>query len=1295
MNIKDLTPAAIPSLCLKITARITAKVPTLANTAAGKRSSKIIPPKMYQKHATKSNVTISNGILNITQINLQKSGKATKALVSNLVGIPNPVVLASEPQTTTKNLLARVQNDLVLYYYKTKDVRPRAAIMVHKQLSERSWELSQFTTPDQVAIKITIGSQPLILVSSYMDGTKAIPPSELLPVINYAKRHGLPCIIGSDTNSHHYLWGNAYEKNDGRGEDLLEYLDYQDLSWCNRGDDPTFVNSRGHNSVIDLTITNSTGRDFVQNWHVGDQESSSDHRYVKFKISTTTHDSDQRTARITKNTDWDEFSDILEKDIRLKELETSPITTKNDVDEAACKLNSVINDAFKTACPLTYVSNKIKKPAWLTPEVLTARQGVRHRLMRGRTTKSHPEWLAYCIKRKEYETLRKKTIKREWRAFTKSAESVKESARMHKILKHSSNPTEKLEAVYNSNRQVTESAQQTLEAMTDAHFKQPPAGEELKSNTNKTPTNELLERIYDMHRLTEAVKEFVPDKAAGPDGFQPMLIQHGWKHIGKAYQHITKSNHTIQHIPKPWQESNGIFLAKPGKADYRQVKAYRTITLTSVLLKIQEKVILWHMTHDLKIGDQISDRQFGFKKGCSTETALHSVVRCIEKRISKKGYVLGTFLDIEGAFDNVSFKAISESIRKSTVDETTAQWIINMVTNRYITITHKDCKKRINVRRGCPQGGILSPFLWNLVVDDLLKFGANEIPGYLQGFADDLITLSEGSDLEVIHQRTQKTINTIEQWCSTKGLNISALKTKIVMFTWNRKWTLPKPIKVGGNEIELCNSVKFLGVTLDSKLSFNEHVINVTAKATRILMQAKKAVGPTWGMTPKTCKWIYTAVVRPTLTYACVVWVNALKTQTNLLRFERVQRLALNIMSGAFPRTPLISLNHITGTPDIGTNIRGEAAKTAARLKSYGDWTVERVPPEKGKIVHHSTINNNFLDQLNLPKGDYDLGKPKSLLNRHYCTLIPDRNEVQGIIADLPDTALVCYTDGSKSDTGTGFGYTASKRSDNTYNRELSAKLPDYCSVYQAELAAITHAAASLSQVTEQNVTIFTDSQSAINSLNKLTNNSRTAINCHSALEHLATRNTVNVVWVPGHEGHWGNEEADRLAKIGTTASTKVVGYLPYSFIKRSIDVRVREESAKLWSSNAPRHSALALNNNIPHIKKLSCLINDRNGYRTAIQLITGTIGLNYHLHKIKIVPSPVCDQCQQEDETVGHFLGTCPAFSMIRGEYFNTYYASLTEIFENNSILKIVKYAKRTKRLEYDPEATKGRGVT
>ena len=127
-------------------------------------------------------------------------------------------------------------------------------------------------------------------------------------------------------------------------------------------------------------------------------------------------------------------------------------------------------------------------------------------------------------------------------------------------------------------------------------------------------------------------------------------------------------------------------------------------------------------------------------------------------------------------------------------------------------------------------GGVLSPFLspflWNLVVDDLLNYSATHIPGYLQAFADDLISLAEGNDTEVTWQRTQKTIDTVE----TKGLNISALKTKIVMFTWNRKWSL-RTITAGDLTILPTDSVKLLGVTLDSKLNFNQHISNITTKA--------------------------------------------------------------------------------------------------------------------------------------------------------------------------------------------------------------------------------------------------------------------------------------------------------------------------------------------------------------------------------------------------------------------------------------------------------------------------------
>ena len=74
-------------------------------------------------------------------------------------------------------------------------------------------------------------------------------------------------------------------------------------------------------------------------------------------------------------------------------------------------------------------------------------------------------------------------------------------------------------------------------------------------------------------------------------------------------------------------------------------------------------------------------------------------------------------------------------------------------------------------------------------------------------FTGNSVPLSETIFMDctgVIWQRTQKTINTIEKWCDTKGLNISALKTKIVMFTCNRNWTM-RPISVGGNTITVQN----------------------------------------------------------------------------------------------------------------------------------------------------------------------------------------------------------------------------------------------------------------------------------------------------------------------------------------------------------------------------------------------------------------------------------------------------------------------------------------------------------
>ena len=904
---------------------------------------------------------------------------------------------------------------------------------------------------------------------------------------------------------------------------------------------------------------------------------------------------------------------------------------------------------------------------------------------------------------KKYQKLMRTSRTNKWRDFCTNTESVRENARMNKIIKNLGSHKEKLEAVTREDGSTTNSPMETLQTMAKVHFKEEPDPGPPKdgtAHTNQQPKPEpadLLQKMFNPDRLTEVVKSFGPFKAAGPDGIQPITIQKAWPVIGPTVRRLLQACHKNKYTPIIWREAKAIYLPKPGKTDYNSPKSFRTITLTPILQKIHEKCVKWYIDFDLNMSELSSDRQFGFKKGSSTETALHKVVRCIEKRIAKKGFVMGTFLDIEGAFDNISFEAITRAIKKSPIDDTTAGWITNMVSNRYVNIELKDNTIRIKIKRGCPQGGILSPFLWNLVVDDLLRLSVKDVPGYLQAFADDLITLVKGNDLDVIRARTQKTINTIENWCKDNGLNISALKTKIIMFTSNKKWKPPKPITVGGIETELSNSVKFLGVTLDNKLNFNQHITNITKKATASLMQCKRAVGPTWGLTPKTCLWIYKATIRPILSYSSVIliWINAIKKAMNTQKLKKVQRLALGLASGAMPGTANISLDKLTDTPSIVNYLKGEAAKGAARLKAYGDWSCENNKNTKGSIHFHTTTNNNFLNTLNLPNLEFDLIKTRLTLHRKYQTEINDRSLHDQIISELDKESITCYTDGSKTEEGTGYGSTTTTNNNNIELNTQSSKLPDYCTVYQAELTAITNAATALNTIANnKTIVFFTDSQSSIEALAKITMNSKTTLECHNALNTLSDTNTVHVnfKWIAGHEGHWGNEKADELAKKGTTSTNLTKGYLPQSLIKSKINQKVTELDKQEWSEKGPSHCKKALNNKQTHIKNLRSIQQNRNDYRTAMHLLSGHVGLNSHLFKMRLTETKICVACGEEDETVGHFLGKCPALYNIRLEIFHTHIIQPEEVF-NHPLRKLIRFANKTKRLRFDP--TKRDSVT
>ena len=509
------------------------------------------------------------------------------------------------------------------------------------------------------------------------------------------------------------------------------------------------------------------------------------------------------------------------------------------------------------------------------------------------------------------------------------------------------------------------------------------------------------------------------------------------------------------------------------------------------------------------------------------------------------------------------------------------------------------------------------------------------------------------------------------------------------MFTWNRKWSL-RPIKVCGETIELSNEVKLLGITLDSKLTFNTHIDNITKKCIGTIFQCKRAIGPTWGLSPKVCHWIYTAIIRPTLAYCSIVWIRAVENKINTKRLERVQGMALKYMTGAMPSTPYTALNYLTGTPHITDYLKGEAAKGAVRLMGQGDWTLETAPSGKGIIKAHSTLSNNFLHTLNINKHDsWDITKPKLVLDHSYTITYPTalltedyKNRLNSDIIEASTLGICCFTDGSKTEHGTGGGFVISDTRTQTIT-EHSFKMKDYCTVFQAETAAIKHAAEELITFNNQQITFWSDSLSALQALSNKIHNNKSINDCHKALTKLADENTVHLKWIKAHTGHWGNEKADELAKAGTVSSNLVCSLVPLNHIKNMINDKVNSLTHKRWNTNRHAHTDLILGNH--HKKTLKILtnnLNNRTRYRTGICIITGHIGLNKHLHRINRSDTSNCPNCTDTEETVAHYISQCPAYSRIRGDTLGTYYDSINNIMDNNNIDLIINFALKTKRL-------------
>ncbi|XP_050427717.1 uncharacterized protein LOC126837807 [Adelges cooleyi] len=563
---------------------------------------------------------------------------------------------------------------------------------------------------------------------------------------------------------------------------------------------------------------------------------------------------------------------------------------------------------------------------------------------------------------------------------------------------------------------------------------------------------------------------------------------------------------------------------------------------------------------------------------------------------------MGIFLDIEGAFDNTPFDAMCRSALDHGVEPLINKWMKTILTDRLIEGQLNSSKAVRRVRRGCPQGGVLSPLLWCLVLDSLIS----ELNGkwYAQAYADDLAIVVAGKFPDTIMDLSQQALNTVHKWCSKYGLAINPSKAEIVMFTRKRLGVdNTKTLLLSGQEISFKPEVKYLGVILDKKLSWRAQVQDRVKRAMVTLWTCSRALGRTWGLKPIVMYWIYTSVIKPMVMYGALVWWSRTKLVTARKELSSIQRMACLAITGAMRTAPTVALEALLGLPPLHLEIKAHAKGTALRLHNSGDWTKSSELVEHGKILEGKSreLMAYPSDRIKPITFDSSLYKVEISLRKDW-----DINHL------TQSGGFLVYTDGSKMSGKVGAGVWGEKP-----HISISIPLGTTPTVFQAEVMAILICTQNLAVYKRRNITILSDSQAALKALIKTQVTSKLVLECRTALESLARNNRVKLTRVPGHYGVLGNEQADFLARKG--AESPYIGPEPAVGLSEQTLRAIpknwsREEHRKIWRYLVvPRQSKMFIKLPGTLLKDLKHM--NRNQMSMLVGLLTGHGHLLKHLH--------------------------------------------------------------------------------
>ena len=1180
--------------------------------------------------------TNQNNTKNITtpikciQINLQHSRVATANLMELSLETEVDMLLLQEPYVLNNKISGITRKYRI---FCSGVGRHRSAIILTNN-SIDGLLIKQLSDLDTVVIEIIKDKRRFIVASLYSDINKQLD-NELQKIEEILKfSNGIRLLIAMDSNSRSTSWHDTL--TNARGKILEEFLISKQLYIINEESEKTTFHTRRGKSNVDITVVNNSLLREINQWEISDEESCSDHSIIKYDLGQN-HRRERGLSfhggrYIVKEDKLEKFDTYLQQMVASKfkvhwegnksSLDSQLSTqVKENTDVEDC-VNSFY-EALEAACNKVFTKTQVSKEVtkhrsvpWWTGGLTQMRKKVNATRRRYQRTKNDENLREnrrkqYFEAKGIYQACIKKEKRESWKQYCNLTASTNPWNEIYKIASGKAKDRVIITTLEKSDGSLTSSFRETLEYMAD-HFipqdtEQDDSAHQKQIRTATVePPQTPNDREFTQEEIRQTIENFDHSKAPGEDGITSKILLRVFQNLPKFLTSLYNGCLGRGCFPKRWKRAKIVPILKPGKENSVQVSKFRPISLLNTGGKILEKLLHNRIMHYTYTNNLMNSNQFGFTPQRNAIDAAMVIKDFVEDSLKEGKLVALVSLDVKGAFDAAWWPAILHTLKEFKCPRNLYNLTKNYFYQRTAMLSTNNENITRDVTKGCPQGSCCGPSFWNIQFNALLNLNFASRTKVV-AFADDLILAVKGETATEIENFANIEMTKILNWSKRNKISFNKEKSCVMLVT-RRKRREQKEIKIylKNEPLKQVSKIKYLGIILDEKFTFKEHINNVAEKCTKMIHILSRSAKLNWGLQNEALKTIYKGAILPLLIYGAPVWRDAMTKEINRRKYIRVQRLINIKMGKAYRTTSNEALCILTGITPIIIKIR-ESTRLYDILKGRDNWRHE------------------FDTQV----------APKNWMHPAEATEIMNLNEAE--------PTLRIFTDGSKNEYGVGSGVAIFTKEE--LIQKLSYKLFRKCSNNQAEQLAIIKALQAIPQIVLKEgspklAIIYTDSQITIDSIKNIRNHNFLIEEIRKEVKILKTLKwKIGLEWIKAHAGTYGNELADTLAKEG--AQRRDASECYFTIPKSDILNGLEEDSINLWqrqwTDTSKGETTKAF---FPTVQqRLKTKINITPKFSA---IITGHGKISAYRHRFKIMESAEC-LCSAGVQNVDHLIYQCP----------------------------------------------------